>query len=338
MTHLLLTGAGFSRNWGGWLADEAFEYLIGCPEINEQIRTELWKSKNSGYGFENTLNELRQLVQRHGGEPFTTNLRTFEAMLESMFNTMNNAFKNTELNPLHNPSLMGGQVDLVRHFLAHFDAIFTLNQDALLELKYNVPNAVRDLSDGARWRDMYSPGLVAKNVQGTPYGPPGLYEVGNSDFKLEPSRQPYFKLHGSSNWRDGDSMLLVMGGNKGTDTDNHPLLRNYKARFTEALSKSDTKLVIIGYSFLDPHINEIIACGAAHGAKFFIVDIRGVDVLDNAAPLGNLSNPISFKDNIFRCIEGGSRRNLISTFASDRVEYAKIMRFLTRLAPSTLTA
>jgi hypothetical protein len=26
----MLTGAGFSRNWGGWLADEAFEYLLGC--------------------------------------------------------------------------------------------------------------------------------------------------------------------------------------------------------------------------------------------------------------------------------------------------------------------
>jgi hypothetical protein len=23
MNHILLTGAGFSRNWGGWLADES---------------------------------------------------------------------------------------------------------------------------------------------------------------------------------------------------------------------------------------------------------------------------------------------------------------------------
>jgi hypothetical protein len=29
MPHYLLTGAGFSRNWGGWLANEAFEYLLG---------------------------------------------------------------------------------------------------------------------------------------------------------------------------------------------------------------------------------------------------------------------------------------------------------------------
>jgi len=45
MTFILLTGAGFSRNWGGWLADEAFEYLIGCPEIDVHLRHLLWQSK-----------------------------------------------------------------------------------------------------------------------------------------------------------------------------------------------------------------------------------------------------------------------------------------------------
>jgi hypothetical protein len=33
VSYILLTGAGFSRNWGGWLANEAFEYLLGCSEI-----------------------------------------------------------------------------------------------------------------------------------------------------------------------------------------------------------------------------------------------------------------------------------------------------------------
>jgi hypothetical protein len=59
MPDFFLTGAGFSRNWGGWLADEVFEYLLGCPEITPEIVTRLWKSKNSGLGFENTLQELR---------------------------------------------------------------------------------------------------------------------------------------------------------------------------------------------------------------------------------------------------------------------------------------
>ena len=58
MAHVLLTGAGFSRNWGGWLATEAFEYLIGCPEVDEPLRRLLWKHKSRGGGFEDALAEL----------------------------------------------------------------------------------------------------------------------------------------------------------------------------------------------------------------------------------------------------------------------------------------
>src|ERR1700733_9926625 len=37
MTLILLTGAGFSRNWGGWLASEAFEYVLGCSDVGEDL-------------------------------------------------------------------------------------------------------------------------------------------------------------------------------------------------------------------------------------------------------------------------------------------------------------
>jgi hypothetical protein len=57
--HLLLTGAGFTRNWGGWIADEAFEYLLGCPEITPHITNLLWRHKEEGTGFEGVLQELR---------------------------------------------------------------------------------------------------------------------------------------------------------------------------------------------------------------------------------------------------------------------------------------
>lgn len=42
MNFLLLLGAGFSRNWGGWLADEAFEYLIGHNEIKNNKKLILY--------------------------------------------------------------------------------------------------------------------------------------------------------------------------------------------------------------------------------------------------------------------------------------------------------
>lgn len=60
MSHLLLLGAGFSRNWGGWLASEAFEYVLGCPEIRtrEDLRRLLWRHQATG-GFENARAELQ---------------------------------------------------------------------------------------------------------------------------------------------------------------------------------------------------------------------------------------------------------------------------------------
>jgi hypothetical protein len=36
--HVPLLVAAFSRNWGGWLASEAFEYLLGRPEIDDPLR------------------------------------------------------------------------------------------------------------------------------------------------------------------------------------------------------------------------------------------------------------------------------------------------------------
>jgi hypothetical protein len=45
MTHILLTGAGFSYNGGGWLASEAFEHLLGCTEIDQETRRHFGAAK-----------------------------------------------------------------------------------------------------------------------------------------------------------------------------------------------------------------------------------------------------------------------------------------------------
>ena len=63
MTCLLLTGAGFSRNWGGWLTNEAFEYLLGHPELNPRIRNCLWKNNGN---FEATFQDLAAAASEHG--------------------------------------------------------------------------------------------------------------------------------------------------------------------------------------------------------------------------------------------------------------------------------
>jgi hypothetical protein len=330
MGHYLLTGAGFSRNWGGWLADEAFEYLLGYPGISQDIHMELWKSKNQRLGFENTLQALRQAAEKHKDDRFVSNVRLFERMLEDMFNAMNVGFKQVVFNPLPPGAFNSDDpVDFIRRFLTHFDAIFTLNQDCLLELKYNAPGFHRISQN--RWRDMYCPGLEEVLSSGKPFEPPGVYKPGSKTFSLDRDRQPYFKLHGSSNWREGNSSLLIMGGNKGPDIEKHWLLRNYRDQFTNMITRGDARLVIIGYSFLDAHINEIVETAANAGGKIFIIDPLGIDVLNNAPKVSNDARGLQAR--IYTSIAGGSRRLLSTTFSSDHVERNKVWRFLNRLGP-----
>ena len=76
---------------------------------------------------------------------------------------------------------------------------------------------------------------------------------------IGPRQQPYFKLHGSMNWQaNNGGRLLVMGGNKPTTMQSHQILMWYANKFTEALSRPNARLMVIGYGFGDDHINRLI--------------------------------------------------------------------------------
>ena len=61
MNALILLGAGFSHNWGGRLAREVFDHLIGVPDIRrfERLIRLLWQH-NSGGGFEDAIAEVQR--------------------------------------------------------------------------------------------------------------------------------------------------------------------------------------------------------------------------------------------------------------------------------------
>jgi hypothetical protein len=320
MPHYLLTGAGFSRNWGGWLADEAFEYLLGC-DLTPHQRNLLWKHRRAGTGFEGVLQELRDAYTPRRDAASARELQTFDALLIGMFNAMNFGFG--EFEPGRHDRA-GPQPTFVRDFLCRFDAIFTLNQDTLLEQKYQRS----DFLEGSRgrWFGFESPGLQEELIAGTRYGPPGVFRPHEPPFTVRDRYQPYFKLHGSSNWRVlNGSSLLVLGQNKGADIDNVALLDWYRGQFREVLSQPNAHLMIIGYSFRDPHINEIIYHGTSNWAKLFIIHPEGVGILDKAPTLQGRTRALL--EEFQECITGASRRLFLSNFGNDTVELRKILRF-----------
>jgi SIR2-like domain len=324
--HVLLTGAGFSRNWGGWLATEAFEYLIGCAEVDDHLRHLLWQHKSRGGGFEDALAELQLENSRGGHESIKKQLDDLRAAIVGMFNAMDQAFGSVSFEP---QNVIQYQV---RSFLVRFDAIFTLNQDLLLERHYFDENI--SLSQPRRWSGWQLPGTK-------PFGPtPHIYDPmlaktamrapeDATSFKEQPGLQPYYKLHGSTNWTGGGGgggRLIIMGGNKAVEISQYPLLNWYHRQFSEYLSRA-ARLMIIGYSFSDAHINKAIMDAAKQGSiRIFIVDPLGVDLL-NKQDARHIQVQTELMTSLNPKIIGASRRPFLSAFSTDRVEFDRLARF-----------
>jgi hypothetical protein len=121
-----------------------------------------------------------------------------------------------------------------------------------------------------------------------------IRHVLHEGYVLKEGWQPYIKLHGSYNWRTETGHLLIIGGAKSIDIAKVPLLTWYHEQFRKLITMPDVRLMIVGYSFRDKHINEHLEAAARVGAKLFIVDPEGSDVIDKRdkrAQITSLRNP-----------------------------------------------
>nr|WP_311528659.1 SIR2 family protein [uncultured Ralstonia sp.] len=328
MSHYLLLGAGFSRNWGGWLAAEAFEYLLGCPEVarNPQLQALLWRNQPNG-GFENALAEVQANFIRSPQE-HTANLQDMQSAVARMFDDMNRGFlEHTDF------EFQQARERMVGTFLTRFDAIFTLNQDLLLE-HYYIDRDVSLQSNG-RWGGSEMPGM--RPIPNPNAANPNSWAQREwmpapiGEFNLDARMQPYFKLHGSSNWRETHGApMLVMGGNKMREIGASPILARYHQVFEESLSRADARLMVIGYGFRDSHINDVIMRAINdRGMRMFVIAPEGGDLARVANPTH--AAPIRVGTNLEATFErglmGASRRPLRDIFGGDTIEFNKVMRF-----------
>ena len=322
--HLLLTGAGFSYNWGGYLASEAFEFLLSVTDGDDDLRSLLWRDHQAHLGFEDILAKLQREYEAEWTAQREQDLRNLTSAVQRMFGSMALAFSQTRFEPqLTDPNLG------VVNFLAKFDAIFTLNQDTLLEQQY-IPLAGQDAFPRSLqfpgYIGAYRPGIVRALDNSTYGGLADRIELYKPDESLTPlpRLQPYIKLHGSIDIKQGDrEMMLVIGGNKAANIAQQPLLTWYQEVFQARLRSPGARLMIIGYSFGDSHINQMIFSGIEAGLKIFIIDPLGVDVIGS-----NPSLPLNPSFLIRNAIIGASRRPLLNTLSGrDMVELNKVRRF-----------
>jgi hypothetical protein len=308
MTFILLTGAGFSFNWGGPLASDLLSSLLSDRDIDEPTRDRLFVA-----GFEDVLADLQL-----SSDP--DDKRRYDALVTAVvgiFNGLNNNFMHMKFEFESPPQVSYS----LQSFLSRFHAIFTLNQDALIEQHY-----LPVYGSGRNWTRLHLPGV--RNMPGfTPTGARqdkfAMMMPNPTDFNMPTGAvQPYLKLHGSVNWVESPSgqRVLIMGGQKAVSIGRFPLLTWYYKEFQNMLLRPSARLMVIGYSFSDQHINDAIAEGLEADLKLYVFDPYALQVLkrDPRIEAARSRRLIGFTP---------PSRTLDKIFGGDRVGHAQLTKF-----------
>lgn len=292
---ILLNGAGFSANWGGYLAGEMWNKIISVPAVhnNQQLKNIIWDYREKG--FEAVFGDSRI-------EKFIEDYR--KAIIDVFFDMHQEFYNVTSEN------------SLFENFFFKFSSIFTLNQDIFFESLWSgcwlgaVDRHNPNL--GCHRYGLYYPYL--KNVHSSHYILLKSHNNSESlknlnldileiDLNWKPDALsiyggrilpiPYFKLHGSINFNRGKSLdSFIMGTSKLEQIEGVGLLSQYLKDFQFQLATENTKLLIIGYSFSDHHINQkIFEAIKSKQLKIGVISPASLDTLiSNVAKAEHLEN------------------------------------------------
>lgn len=266
---ILLTGAGFTRNFGGFLAREMWSKIFNNPSVqsNAKVREVL----ASDFDFESvystilrgdTYDEVDKKIMRDAVEKAYKDLDG--AVTQWSFNSSNPAGLNIYG--------LGEILALVSSKGSDQGCFFTLNQDLYLERNRNFrsPGAAFSL-----------PFLTADNGNVSSVVLPTEEEL--SPMKSRLNNTSYIKLHGSYGWtssRGGNQM--VIGKNKTSDIGQEPLLKWYLELFENAVYEDNKKLLVIGYGFADAHINDILLKGVReHSLSLYVINPTDPQIFKN---------------------------------------------------------
>jgi hypothetical protein len=280
MGNILLLGAGFSFNWGAPLASGVRSFIAMRLERHQYLSDLL----NRYDSFEEALHQVqREFSASSGAHEAAERLRILQEAIIATFDDMNKAMATGNFEFYNDIQYSIGS------YLTEFDAIFTLNQDLLLERHYLHPHAMILSRSNAKKPGGEIPGMqpiMSHQYYGEDQPLHTRWQQKPQPFDLSRDFQPYFKLHGSTNWfSPNNEMLIVMGGDKTATIVRHPILLWYAEKFREYLSRPGACLTVIGFGFADHHINKLLS-EAWNESKFpmLIVNPEGRGILKKINP------------------------------------------------------
>lgn len=288
----LLTGAGFTKSFGGYLGSEMWAAILNQSEVqNDQ--------------------ELRQALIRHPNLDFEAvynEIQSSEAYTATQKSSLTNAIRKAygQMDNILRESAGSNAVAACRRFIRLFSGsrkdrtvgfVFTLNQDLLMERFYVNDDQEKMMSLPVLRR----PEWFRCNV-GPLFGDSDKDELELPDkatverdirnlWSTFTTQLMYVKLHGSFGWRSKqNSDVMIIGHDKFGAIQKEPLLTSYLSLFEYVLNQGDQKLLIIGYSFRDEHINEILI-KAIRNSKLRIYYISPKAPIDFRNELFSLPKP-----------------------------------------------
>lgn len=274
---ILFTGAGFTVNFGGFLAREMWSHIFNNPDLDTLPKIKELLRQN--FDFEDVYSKV--INDRSLPESEITKFQNIVIKSYEGLDFMVQNYNQTGDDPY------GVNFHKVRQLLAGFagsgsekGATFTLNQDLFLERKcHSYPFGLAIPQHQDYFQQIQSGSIDTKKLISLP-----VHEQIN-EFKdkylSSIGDHVYIKLHGSHGWISSDGKTrMILGTNKYADLMREPLLKWYFELFEEAIYRQDVRLFIIGYSFRDDHINEcLLKAVEEYGLKIYILSPENPELL-----------------------------------------------------------
>ena len=315
--HVLLTGAGFTKNFGTPLASEMWAEIFNHKKI--QAQPKIKKLMLDDFDYESIYDSIMMEDSTYTPDE----RKAINDAVWSAYNYMDTILTEYILNQPH-PLEVKNVSDLIYRFgeQSNKSFIFTLNQDLFFErLYHNMAYAklsIPGLKNNPKWFDTnFNEALNPSHCCRLPDNKKlncNKDILSNGNFFL-------IKLHGSYNWKSFDGKIkMVLGRGKTEQIQNEPLLKCYLEIFEKVLSQNQRRLLIVGYSFGDYHINRIISNAVReHGLKIYIISPVSPEEFKK-----KLCEKPGLSLNIWQEMSGYFQSNLNEIFSEDWTEIKAI--------------
>ncbi len=303
---VLLTGAGFTKTFGGYLGSEMWAEILNHLDLDDN--PEIRKLMLRKLDYEAIYDEMQDPNKKYTPKQKAS----FTDAFRRAYNDMDDNLSHLE------PPISAIPYGACKLFISRFAGsmgskargfFFTLNQDLFVERFYtNSGSPERSIrspgADHLKWfRGEHGQKLQASDIIKLP-DDKGIETLKKEFGKKGSGQFMYVKLHGSHRWQsqDGSDVLVIGHGKKGR-LEKEPITRWYLSLFEEIIKTYTRNLVIIGYGFGDDHINTIIADAVKDNKlRLFIVTPKQPE--EFFVQFGSSYKPIHRKDDLLKGLTG----------------------------------